>query len=273
MRCAILKAWFASVGLLTLLSGYASAQESVTSATPPPVGRIGAHKSTAAISPAEAYGPGAQSTIIPAVAFTPGSDAYQFSDFFGSEITPSASGQQRWFASLGLPSGAVVQEVDVLVTDNDAVSDITAYALLQSFPVSGSGTCGGYFASATSTGITGQGVIAMVNPFGGAAITGRGICNGVDSYEWYMINVYLETTSQSLSGARIVWTRSISPAPGTATFNDVPTSDPLFQYVEALAASGITVGCGGGNYCPNNPLTRGQMAVYLAKALGLHWSE
>ena len=63
----------------------------------------------------------------------------------------------------------------------------------------------------------------------------------------------------------------VSPAPGTATFNDVPTSHPFFQYVEALAASGITGGCGSGNYCPDAPVTRGQMAVFLSKALGLQW--
>jgi hypothetical protein len=38
-----------------------------------------------------------------------------------------------------------------------------------------------------------------------------------------------------------------------------------------LAASGVTVGCGGGNYCPDAPLTRRKMAVCLAKALGLQW--
>ena len=48
-------------------------------------------------------------------------------------------------------------------------------------------------------------------------------------------------------------------------------SHPFFQHVEALATSGITAGCGGGNFCPDHPLTRGQMAVFLAKALGLHW--
>ena len=63
----------------------------------------------------------------------------------------------------------------------------------------------------------------------------------------------------------------VSPAPGTATFNDVPTDHPFFQFVEALAASGITAGCGGGNFCPDNPLTRGQMAVFLSIALGLHF--
>jgi hypothetical protein len=38
-------------------------------------------------------------------------------------------------------------------------------------------------------------------------------------------------------------------------------------------ASGITAGCGGGNFCPDNPLTRRQMAVFLAKALGLNWPD
>jgi hypothetical protein len=63
----------------------------------------------------------------------------------------------------------------------------------------------------------------------------------------------------------------VSPAPASATFGDVPTDHPFFRFVEALAASGITAGCGGGNFCPNDPITRGQMAVFLAAALGLHF--
>ena len=41
---------------------------------------------------------------------------------------------------------------------------------------------------------------------------------------------------------------------------------------EALKASGITGGCSVSPplFCPADPLTRGQMAVFLAKALGLH---
>jgi len=80
-------------------------------------------------------------------------------------------------------------------------------------------------------------------------------------------------TFQFIGWVEVWWRRTVSPAPATATFNDVPTDHPFFQYVEALAASGITGGCGGGNFCPNNPVTRGQMAVFLAKALGLHWPE
>ena len=75
----------------------------------------------------------------------------------------------------------------------------------------------------------------------------------------------------AFSWVEIWWRRTVSPAPATASFNDVPTSDPGFQFVQALVAAGITSGCGGGNYCPDNPVTRRQMAVFLAKALGLHW--
>jgi len=73
------------------------------------------------------------------------------------------------------------------------------------------------------------------------------------------------------AGAIVGWKYQVSPAPGSATFGDVPTTDAAFQFIEALAASGITTGCGGGNYCPDNPLTRRQMAVFLSKALGLYW--
>jgi hypothetical protein len=74
-----------------------------------------------------------------------------------------------------------------------------------------------------------------------------------------------------LRSVRLVFRRQISPAPAVATFSDVPTNHPFFQFVEALSASGITAGCGAAIYCPDEPLTRGQMAVFLAKALGLHW--
>jgi len=75
-----------------------------------------------------------------------------------------------------------------------------------------------------------------------------------------------------VGGVRITWRRQVS-APTGQTFADVPASDPAFGYVEALAASGITAGCSGGNYCPDAKLTRRQMAVFLAKALGLHWTD
>jgi hypothetical protein len=71
---------------------------------------------------------------------------------------------------------------------------------------------------------------------------------------------------------RAGWQRQVSPAPATATFpNDVPTTHPYFRFVEALAAAGITAGCLPATYCVNDPITRGEMAVFLSAALGLHW--
>jgi hypothetical protein len=77
--------------------------------------------------------------------------------------------------------------------------------------------------------------------------------------------------SLRVRAVRLRWKRNVSPAPAVATFLDVPSSHPFFQFVEALADAGLTAGCGGGNYCPDAVVTRGQMAVFLAKALGLHW--
>jgi len=73
-------------------------------------------------------------------------------------------------------------------------------------------------------------------------------------------------------GAVIGYKLQVSPAPPNPTFNDVPTNDFGFQYIEALAASGITGGCGSNNFCPDSPVTRRQMAIFIAKALGLSWS-
>jgi hypothetical protein len=79
------------------------------------------------------------------------------------------------------------------------------------------------------------------------------------------------SSATSVRAVRLSWKRQVSPSPPGASFNDVPANDAAFQFVEALVDSGITVGCGNGNYCPDAPLTRRQMAVFLAKALGLHW--
>jgi hypothetical protein len=58
-----------------------------------------------------------------------------------------------------------------------------------------------------------------------------------------------------------------TPPPATGTlFNDVSTSTFAADWIEELANQGITSGCGGGNFCPNNPVTRAQMAIFLLRA-------
>jgi hypothetical protein len=56
------------------------------------------------------------------------------------------------------------------------------------------------------------------------------------------------------------------PPPATGlVFLDVPASDPYSPWIEELASLSITGGCGSGNYCPWNTVTRRQMAAFLLK--------
>jgi hypothetical protein len=77
--------------------------------------------------------------------------------------------------------------------------------------------------------------------------------------------------SVSFGAVVVVWRRAVSPAPAVARFTDVPTTHPQFRWVEALAASGIASGCTADRFCPDVALTRSQMALFLAVALGLHF--
>jgi len=58
------------------------------------------------------------------------------------------------------------------------------------------------------------------------------------------------------------------PQPCHGTFADVPCPSPFADWIEEFAALGITAGCGGGNYCPNDIVNRAQMAVFLLKTPG-----
>jgi hypothetical protein len=52
-------------------------------------------------------------------------------------------------------------------------------------------------------------------------------------------------------------------------FGDVPESSPFCRFIEELANRGVVTGCGGGNYCPADPVTREQMGVFLTVTFGL----
>ncbi|MGH9316581.1 MAG: S-layer homology domain-containing protein, partial [Thermoanaerobaculia bacterium] len=62
---------------------------------------------------------------------------------------------------------------------------------------------------------------------------------------------------------------SYLPPACTGIFQDVacmPAPAFAVDWIEQLSIEGITAGCGGGNYCPGEPVTRAQMAVFLLRA-------
>lgn len=52
-------------------------------------------------------------------------------------------------------------------------------------------------------------------------------------------------------------------------FDDVPPDHPFFLEIGKLSARGVTVGCGGGNYCPDQTVGRQEMAAFIIRALGV----
>jgi hypothetical protein len=163
-------------------------------------------------------------------------------------------------ASVRLPDGALLTSFEVEACDSTAAGRVSVSLSeweLGSLPV----TLASYSSGVAETPGCGRATVP---------ITGGTIDNVAKRYLVVFFNTSDDGTTAA-GAARISYKLQVSPAPATATFNDVPTSDPAFQFIEALVASGITAGCGGGNYCPDAPLTRRQMAVFLSKALGLQW--
>ncbi|HDH04199.1 MAG TPA: S-layer homology domain-containing protein [Nitrospirae bacterium] len=206
---------------------------------------------------------------IPASAFRP-RDGSAYSNYSGSGyMYPSASG--TWWAPVTLPAGANVSFLDLYFSDTNASSNITAY-FTGYYGGDYSGTTPSLtdFVSTLSSGSGGYGY-AYTSEFS-HTINNDVAYNG--GYQ-YVVNVYFPVADGTLKfkGVDIWWNRQISPAPGTATFSDVPTTHPFFQEIEALAASGITTGYGDGTFRPTNYVTRQAMAAFLSRALGLHWED
>ena len=164
------------------------------------------------------------------------------------------------FAPFHLPTGTLVTDVQVVGCDSSATQEIS-FGMIG---VSSNGT----FTYSSGLAATGAAPIPGCSVF---TLT-LGTPHTIDNSLSYYVSINLGNTSATrMIAARGRYRLQVSPAPGMATFADVPVGNPIHPFVEALAAAGITGGCGGGNFCPNAPLTRGQMAVFRAVALGLHW--
>jgi len=162
-------------------------------------------------------------------------------------------------ASAHLPSGAKISGIEITGCDEDAVNDMSASLAACTDP---DGSCTPLI-QASSSGTPGCG-------FFGASVADGAVIDNFRTTQ--VVSLFLGGgSSLRFRNVRLFYKRVLSPAPLTATFGDVPTNDQFFRAIEALAASGITSGCGNGNFCPGDPVTRGAMAGFLARALGLFW--
>jgi len=86
-------------------------------------------------------------------------------------------------------------------------------------------------------------------------------------------SICIRSTDNTSLNTTKTFTISINNVLDTATFADVPTSYWAWQYIERLYSAGVTSGCSITplNYCPDNSVTRAEMAVFLLK--GIHGSS
>jgi hypothetical protein len=168
-----------------------------------------------------------------------------------------------------IPDGASLEFFRVWMSDTHAGQNLTIFLLESCLPLfgpdepaittlatlssSGSGGNTSFTAGLGITATTSTCVYYARARFGNASLVGPG------------------DETLRLYRARLQWARQLSPPPPAATFQDVPMTHPFFPFVEALVSTGITLGCSTSPplYCVNDAVTRGEMAVFLGRALGL----
>jgi len=239
----------------------------------------------AAIAGAQSYGPGSQVLTIGAAEFVPVGfdeahlrpDGYLYAQNPpAGSAAPESPTVDDYRAPVALPEGAGIEKLCLWAYDDqedgsDVGAGLLAVKLVYGGETPHQDAVGLYVQSDSDIGyrrycrefsetlrarrdVDGDGVLDPVTYYVRASMVGAG-------------------THLGLGGVQITWRRQVSEAPATPSFADVPESHAFYPFIEALAAAGITGGCGGGNFCPDAPLKRGQMAAFLARALGLHWVD
>jgi hypothetical protein len=166
-----------------------------------------------------------------------------------------------------LPAGSIVQSIELEACDTATDRDIEFFLVRQASPA-------GLPLLVTPNGSTGVADTPGCGFFSIAPLPAASPLIIDNADHTYGVHVDARTNTTAVTAVRIYYTLQVSPAPGTARFNDVPTNHTFFQFIEALAAAGITGGCSTTPplYCPDDPVTRGQMAVFIGRALGLHFA-
>lgn len=258
------------VSLLALLPGTALAQDPNLDGSalsiPTPSAPGGA---PGVMGPEQPMGSGTirSTTWVPATKFTGKNGTtvpdlnYATQHFYTS---PGSASPTMYFAPLELEQGLLVDTMTCAYNDSSATHNLTFELQKATINFDAPSASWASLGSGASSGSAG---IDFVN----ISVGPETIQNQVGNiYYHYIIRADI-ASDVSFAGCMIYWTRQVSPAPASATFSDVPTTHPFFRFIQALYSSGITAGCSPTTFCPDNTLTRGEMAVFLAKGLGLNY--
>ena len=185
---------------------------------------------------------------------------------------------QQFWAPVQLPSGAGIGYLNLYSYDTAAAANITAvlwrydgwgvqtpcpFVCQINQPDSNS------LITVASSGSGGYqyNVSALENPL--HTVNNRVTAGGAQ----YAVTMEAGVVGDTLrfKGVDLWWKRQIAPAPGAASFTDVPPGAQFFAEIEAMKESGITAGCTPTEFCPETTVTRRQMAAFFARALGLYF--
>jgi S-layer family protein len=176
----------------------------------------------------------------------------------------NATGVNTLRAPLNLPEGALVTEMEAVFCDTSTSELFQSFVFIQPRMAGLTSKVGPFSTNAEAPGCVDRTVV-----FSPPLV----IDNNNNAYS---VNILLSPHDPSIQfgSLRVGYVLQVSPAPATATFTDVPTNHPFFQFIEALAAAGITSGCNVSPpmFCPDAVVTRGQMAKFLGTALGLQFA-
>jgi hypothetical protein len=164
-------------------------------------------------------------------------------------------------APVNFPDGVRIIGYEINYVDWDGANNLgcVLVAVAHDFNETSMGNLGvAGFVTAGALGAASSGVLAPMTP------------HVVDNTSFFYVSICVQPTADTrMSSSKTYWTRVISAPPGTASFTDVPTTHQFYQDIEAMKEAGVTGGCTATTYCPNGTVTRGQMAAFISRALGL----
>ncbi|MYB44551.1 MAG: hypothetical protein F4X18_04420 [Acidimicrobiia bacterium] len=132
-------------------------------------------------------------------------------------------------------------------------------SLVESLPTTGVGTCAVFVDT-----------LGSVHEAALEALAGRGILDGTECAAGICPNEPIKRWTMAVWLVRAIDGRE-PPAVSASRFADVDTEEWWLPYVEQLAELRITAGCAlqPRRFCPDRPVTRGETASFLARALDL----